>query len=98
MGSKLTRDDILRIAELARPELSDADVDRFGRQINDILGYAEQVQQIDTTGVPPTSHVLGFTPTWRADEPHQSIDRADALRNAPEADPRAGLFKVPKVL
>ena len=98
MPSKLTRDDVLRIAELARLELNDDEVDRFSRQINEILGYADQVQQVDTTGVPPTSHVLGFTPTWRDDEPQPSLTRDDALQNAPGADRQAGLFKVPKVL
>ena len=98
MPSKLTRDDVLRIAELARLKLSDAEVERFGQQINDILGYAEQVQDVDTTGVAPTSHVLGFAPTWRDDAPEPSLARADALGNAPDADRQAGLFKVPKVL
>ena len=98
MPSELTRDDVLRIAELARLELLDADVEKFRQQINDILSYAAQVQEIDTTGVPPTAHVLGVAPAWRDDAPEPSLDRPDALRNAPEADPQAGLFKVPKVL
>ena len=98
MPSKLTREDVLRIAELARLELSDAEVERFSKQISDILGYAEQVRDVDTTDVPPTSHVLGVAPAWREDDPRPSLDRRDALRNAPDADLDAGLFKVPKVL
>jgi aspartyl-tRNA(Asn)/glutamyl-tRNA(Gln) amidotransferase subunit C len=98
MPSKLTREDVLRVAELARLRLTDDEVTRFSEQINDILGYAGQVQEVDTTGVPPTSHVLGVAPAWRADEPRPSLDRPNALGNAPEADRSAGLFKVPKVL
>ena len=98
MASKLTRADVLRIAELARLQLSDDEVERYGKQLNDILGYAEQVQDVDTTGVPPTSHVLGVVPAWREDEPEASLDRREALKNAPDADLEAGLFKVPKVL
>ena len=51
--------DVRKIAALARLELTDDEVDVFSRQLRDILAYAEQVQQIDTTGVPPTSH-----PPW----------------------------------
>ena len=98
MASALTRDDVLRIAQLARLELTEAEVEQFLGQINDILNYAEQVQDADTSGVPPTSHVLGAAPTWREDEPRPSLERAAALQNAPEADREAGLFKVPKVL
>lgn len=98
MASTLTRADVLRIAELARLELSDDEVERFSKQISEILGYAEQVQDVDTTGVPPTSHVLGVVPAWREDEPQPSLDRREALANAPESDRGTGLFKVPKVL
>ena len=61
MPDPLTRDDVLRIAELASLELTDREVETFTRQLADILAYAEQVQQIDTTGVAPTSHVLSAT-------------------------------------
>ena len=98
MASKLTRDDLLRVAELARLELSEAEVELFTRQLDDILGYAEQVQGIDTTGVPPTSHALAVDGAWRADTPHASLPMTDTLANAPSASREAGLFKVPKVL
>lgn len=98
MASKLTREEVLRIAELARLELSDAEVALFTRQLDDVLGYAEQVQEVDTTGVSPTSHAFTVDDAWRADEPAGSLDRQDSLANAPSADRAAGLFKVPKVL
>jgi aspartyl-tRNA(Asn)/glutamyl-tRNA(Gln) amidotransferase subunit C len=98
MASKLTREEVLRIAELARLELNDAEVELFTRQLDDVLGYAEQVQEVDTTGVSPTSHAFTVDDAWREDEPAASLDRQESLANAPSADRTAGLFKVPKVL
>jgi aspartyl-tRNA(Asn)/glutamyl-tRNA(Gln) amidotransferase subunit C len=97
MSSKLTRDEVRHIAELARLELTDAEVELFTRQLADILTYASEVSAIDTTGVAPTSHVA-TAPRWREDVPGPSLDRATILKNAPDAAPAAGLFRVPKVL
>jgi aspartyl-tRNA(Asn)/glutamyl-tRNA(Gln) amidotransferase subunit C len=98
MASRLTRAEVLRVATLARLELSDADVDLFTEQLADILTYASEIQRIDTTGVPPTSHASTTTAAWREDRPLASLDRAEILKGAPEAAPGAGLFTVPKVL
>jgi aspartyl-tRNA(Asn)/glutamyl-tRNA(Gln) amidotransferase subunit C len=98
MASKLTREEVLRIARLAHLELSDAEVELFTRQLAEILTYAAEVQQIDTTGVPPTSHALASDTVWREDAPEASLDRDAALANAPDARRDAGLFRVPKVL
>jgi aspartyl-tRNA(Asn)/glutamyl-tRNA(Gln) amidotransferase subunit C len=98
MASKLTREEVLRVARLAHLELSDAEVDLFTGQLADILAYAGDVQQIDTTDVPPTSHALASGPMWREDEPTPCLDRDEALANAPDARREAGVFRVPKVL
>ena len=98
MASTLTAADVLRIAELAHLELGEAEVELFRRQINEILEYAEQVQEVDTSGVSPTSHPLDVHDAWREDVVQQSLDRRSGLANAPDADRDAGLFKVPKVL
>jgi aspartyl-tRNA(Asn)/glutamyl-tRNA(Gln) amidotransferase subunit C len=90
--------DVRKIAALARLELSPGEVERFSRQLRDILTYANQVQQVDTTGVPPTSHPLAESAIWREDEPQPSLARDVVLAQAPDASVRAGLFKVPKVL
>ena len=95
-SDKLTRDDVLRVARLAKLELTDADVETFTSQLAGILEYAETVRKVDTTGVPPTSHAAVET-IWRDDEPAPSLDRSESIRNAPDASPD-GLFKVPKVL
>jgi aspartyl-tRNA(Asn)/glutamyl-tRNA(Gln) amidotransferase subunit C len=98
MASKLTRDEVIRIARLAHLELSDAEIDLFTDQLAGILAYAADVQQIDTTGVAPTSHALASGTMWRDDVPVPSLTRDDSLGNAPDARREAGLFRVPKVL
>ena len=95
--STLNHQDVKRIAELARLELTADELDLFTRQLGDILTYVEQIRSLDTTGVPPTSSVLN-RPVDRPDEPRPSLSRADLLRNAPDAAPEAGLFKVPRVI
>lgn len=94
----LSLDEVTRIATLARLALTDEESHLFARQLADILSYAEQVQRIDTTGVPATAHVHPELRTERPDEPRPSITVADALSNAPDADRDAGLFKVPRVI
>jgi aspartyl-tRNA(Asn)/glutamyl-tRNA(Gln) amidotransferase subunit C len=90
--------DVHRIAALARLDLTPDELDRFSRQLRDILTYANQVQQVDTTGVPPTSHPLADGQVLREDEPRASLSRDAILEGAPETSPATGLFKVPKVL
>jgi len=95
---RLTRADVERIATLARLELTDAEKDLFVRQLTDVLAYAEQIQAIDTAGVPPTSHVLSTQAADRADTRVPSLTNAEALANAPDPSPHTGLFRVPRVI
>jgi aspartyl-tRNA(Asn)/glutamyl-tRNA(Gln) amidotransferase subunit C len=88
----------MAVAALARLELTPDEIDLFSTQLADILAYADAVQQIDTTGVPPTSHVDAGLPVWRDDVVVPSIERERVLAGAPGTTPRSGLFKVPKVL
>lgn len=98
MPSRLSRAEVLRVAALARLELTDAEVELFGGQLAEILGFAADIQQIDTTGVAPTSHALATSPVWREDQPVAPLDRRAVLEAAPGALPASGLFRVPKVL
>ena len=98
MPVELTRAQVEGVAALAHLELDPSEVDMFTRQLGEILGYADQVRQIDTTGVPPTAHVVTRHAVDRPDEVRASLDRADALANAPDPAPGAGLFKVPRVI
>lgn len=91
-----TRAEVEAVAALANLELDEAEIERFAKQLGDILSYANQVQKIDTTGVPPTASVVGRHAADRADAVRPSLDRSEALANAPDAN--AGLFRVPRVL
>ena len=96
MSASLSREDVLRIAELARLELTADEIELFTKQLAGILDYVEQIRTLDTSGVAPTSHVVS-RPVERADEPARTLPRDGALANAPEAATEAGLFKVPRV-
>lgn len=94
--SALSREEVRRIAALARLELTSEETDLFTRQLAHILDYVEQIRDLDTSGVPPTSHVMN-QPVDRPDVPRGSLAREDALANAPDAARHGGLFKVPRV-
>jgi aspartyl-tRNA(Asn)/glutamyl-tRNA(Gln) amidotransferase subunit C len=97
MSTPLTIADVERIAALAQLELTDQEKQVFTKQLADILAYAEQLQAIDTTGVAATAHVNAHE-AERDDELRPSLPMAAALRNAPDSDPDAGLFRVPRVI
>ncbi len=91
----LSPDEVRKVARLARLELSDAELARTADQLNRILGYVEQIQQLDTDGVEPLAHPLPVQNVFRADEPAPSLPVNEALANAPA---HAGdYFAVPAV-
>lgn len=98
MAASFTRSQIDAVAALAHLRLDEQEIDLFAKQLGDILDYAVQVQNIDTTGVPPTASVVTRHDADRPDVVHQSLERADALRNAPDGLEEAGLFRVPRVI
>src|SRR5580765_1697505 len=98
MAAEFSRAQVEAVAALANLELDDQEIELFARQLGDILDYANQVQSIDTTGVPPTASVAIRHSADRADLVLPSLDRADALANAPDGSLDAGLFKVPRVI
>ncbi len=98
MPAEFSREEIERIAALANLELDPSEAELFARQLGQILAYADQVQQVDTAGVPPTAHVVTRHTADRGDDVRPSLEVEQALANAPDAAPDAGLFKVPRVL
>jgi aspartyl-tRNA(Asn)/glutamyl-tRNA(Gln) amidotransferase subunit C len=98
MAAEFTREQVATIAALAQLELEPDELDLFAKQLGEILAYAEEVQQVDTTGVPPTASVVTRHPSDRDDVLVPSLDRDEALANAPDAALGAGLFKVPRVI
>jgi aspartyl-tRNA(Asn)/glutamyl-tRNA(Gln) amidotransferase subunit C len=98
MPSEFTRERVAEIATLANLELEPSELDLFARQLGEILAYADQVQQADTTGVPPTASVVTRHSADREDVVRPSLDVEEALANAPDGALDAGLFKVPRVI
>jgi len=98
MPDGFTKVDVDRVAALARLALTGDEQELYHRQLAEILDYARQVAAVDTTGVPPTTHVLTPAPAERPDLSRPSLTQADALANAPETSIRAGLFSVPRVI
>jgi aspartyl-tRNA(Asn)/glutamyl-tRNA(Gln) amidotransferase subunit C len=98
MPRNFTREDLQRVARLARLELDASEQELFARQVAGILEYAEQIQRVDTAGVEPTSHPPGSVGAMRSDAACPSLRREESLAAAPDADLAAGLFKVPRVL
>ena len=97
MSTDLSTEDVERVAALAHLELTDAEKQLFTRQLADILHYAEQIQSLDTTGVPATAHVNAVQHE-RDDELAGSLPVEEAIANAPDASADAGLFRVPRVI
>jgi aspartyl-tRNA(Asn)/glutamyl-tRNA(Gln) amidotransferase subunit C len=93
---KLTREQVVHIAELARLALTDAEIALYQEQLSAVLEYAERLQALDTDAIPPTATVSPARSVMRADEPRPSMARDDILSNAPQAE--EGHFRVPAVL
>ncbi len=98
MPASFTRADVEAIAALAHLELEPGEADLFARQLREILEYANRVQAIDTAGVEPTTAVPTGHDSDRPDTPASSLDRAEALANAPDPSADGGFFRVPRVL
>lgn len=95
--AKLTSDEVLKLARLARLRLDNKEVERFRKEISAILGYVEQLQAVDLTGLVPTSQVTGLTNVMREDkEIEYGIEPAELLKNAPAS--QSGQIKVKRIL
>lgn len=92
----VTRKEVEHIAELARLELNESELEEYTVQLNKILEYVEKLNELNTEDVQPLSHPVEAVNVFREDILKPSIDREDALRNAPSKDDE--FFKVPKVI
>ena len=93
---KITKEEVVHVADLARLEMTEDAIDRFADQIGNILAYVDALKQVDTTDVVPTTHALSLSNVFREDDVKTPIDRDAAQANAPEKE--EGLFLVPKVV
>ncbi len=106
MSGRVGVGEVTRVAELANLELTAEETPRMQRDLNAILDYVDQLNELDTTGVEPLAQVSELGPggtigaggpnTLRADEPRPSLDRAVVMQQAPETN--GEFFKVPKVI
>lgn len=95
--TQISRNDVLHLAQLSSLQLADDEVDSLQQDIGNILGYIEQLSELDTSGVEPTYQVTGLTNVWRDDVVDQSsVSREQLLALAPEQQNNS--VKVPKVL
>jgi len=93
---KITKEEVLYVADLARLNLDEAAIEKFAGQIGDILDYVDKLNEVNTDGVKATCHAILLTNAFREDEPIEHLDRDRALANAPQKE--AGNFVVPKVV
>jgi len=94
--SAIDKNTVRYVATLARLRLSEAEIDRMAGELSAIVSYVWQLNEVDTTNVPPTAHPLPVTNVFREDIIRPGVDAEEALRNAPEA--HGDFFRVPKVL
>lgn len=92
----LTRSAVAKTALLARLRLSDDEIDTMTDQLSKIVGYIKQLEELDTTDVAPMAHAVELTNVFADDVAQPSLDRADALANAPKCDDEC--YRVPAVL
>ncbi len=93
---KITRDEILHVAHLARLGIDDDEIDKFAEQIGTILSYVDTLNTVNTDGIKPTSHAINLTNAFREDGNTNASDRDASLSNAPLKED--GTFLVPKVI
>ena len=96
---KITEKEVRYVADLANLNLTDAEVQKFGHDLDQILEHIDKLNQADTSGVEAMAQVLfdaEETATLRADQPAPPLGNSAAMANAPQ--PGAGYFKVPKVI
>lgn len=94
--ARITKENVEHVANLARLSFTDEELETFTKQLDDIIGFAEQLNELDTENVEPTTHVLELSNVLRNDESREWLTNEEALKNAP--DKQDGQVKVPAVL
>jgi aspartyl-tRNA(Asn)/glutamyl-tRNA(Gln) amidotransferase subunit C len=93
----LTRDDVLKLAHLARLQLTDEEVETLRKEISEVLGYVKQLDDVDITGLEPTSQVTGLKNVMRKDEViDYGVAARDLLKLAPKT--QDGHIKVKRMI
>ncbi len=93
---KISKEEVIHVADLARIELDEAAVEKFSHQLGAILEYVDTLNQLDTSGVTPTSHAIFLSNAFREDVVHEHLPVDVALSNAPDKD--EATFLVPRII
>ena len=93
---QISKQEVERVAKLARLEIAEDEKDAFSKQLSSILTYIEELKSWDTTGVEPTATVLEQTIVLREDRAQPSLPVEQALLNAPDSD--GEYFRVPRII
>ena len=94
-ASRLSREDVVHVAHLARLDLSDEEVELFTEQLRTVLSHAADVASLDLSHLEPSSRPIALTNVLRADEPRPSLDRDEVLAVAPAVEDHR--FRVPRI-
>lgn len=95
--TEISRDDVLHLAQLSSLELNNDEIEGLRTDLSNILGYVNQLDELDTDGIEPTYQVTGLTNVWRDDKIiDYDVSREDLLKRSPESIDNQ--VKVPKVL
>jgi aspartyl-tRNA(Asn)/glutamyl-tRNA(Gln) amidotransferase subunit C len=93
---KISKEDVKKVAELARLEFNEAQTEKFTEQMGNILEYIEKLNELNTDNVEPTSHVLDISTPLREDKVQKILTIDEVLQNAPESED--DFFVVPQVI
>lgn len=93
---EINRDQVIHVAKLARLALTTEEIDRFTGQLSQILSYVGKLNELDTSQIEPTAHVMSLSNIFREDQARPSLPTDLALGNAPERE--GSFFRVPKII
>ncbi|MCM3733214.1 Asp-tRNA(Asn)/Glu-tRNA(Gln) amidotransferase subunit GatC [Fictibacillus nanhaiensis] len=94
--SRISKDQVKHVAHLARLAVTDEEAEMLTEQLDKIIGFAEELKELDTDNVEPTTHVLELKNVLREDKVRNSVSVDEAMKNAPAQ--KDGQFKVPNIL
>ena len=94
--SKLTKEFVMHIADLSRLAFNDEEIEKLTDELNAIVQYAEQLNELDTSNVEPTTHAVNIRNVMREDVPEPGLPVEEVLKNAP--DHKDGQIRVPSIL
>jgi len=92
----LTREEVIKLSQLARIELSENEVEKFQKELSTVLDYVEELKKVDTDGIPEVFEVTGLQNVQREDKVEIADNHEDIFKNAPEM--KDGLYKVKAIL